>query len=199
MGCHFILQGIFLTQTSNPHLLCLLHCRGILYCWAIRERVYISWVFKNKLCIYHWIYAVLFLLLPTPISEYSYVFWITEGLLFLFSHCTSLLGTKCMGCVLCLVTQSCLTLCDPMDCSLPGTSVHGDFPGRNTEMGCHALLQGIFPTQGSNPGGFFTIWTTGEAQEPNAQDRLYKRRMAALVPLLLVLHCWEIPTWAVSL
>ena len=48
--------------------------------------------------------------------------------------------------------QSCPTLCDPMDCSLPGFSVHGDSPGKNTGVGCHALLQGIFPTQGSNPG-----------------------------------------------
>ena len=39
-----------------------------------------------------------------------------------------------------------------MDCSLPGASVHGDSPGKNTGVGCHALLQGIFPTQGSNPG-----------------------------------------------
>ena len=39
-----------------------------------------------------------------------------------------------------------------MDCSLPGSSVHGDSPGKNTGMGCHALLQGIFPTQESNPG-----------------------------------------------
>ena len=31
MGCHFLLQGIFPTQGSNPHLLCLLHCRQILY------------------------------------------------------------------------------------------------------------------------------------------------------------------------
>ena len=46
--------------------------------------------------------------------------------------------------------QSCLTLCDPMDCSPPGSSVHGDSPGKNTGVGCHALLQGIFPTQGSN-------------------------------------------------
>ena len=53
--------------------------------------------------------------------------------------------------VLCLVAQLCLTLCNPMDYSLPGSSVHGDFPTRNTGMGCHALLQGIFPTQGSNP------------------------------------------------
>ena len=33
---------------------------------------------------------------------------------------------------LCLVTQSRLTLCDPMDCSLPGSSVHGDSAGKNT-------------------------------------------------------------------
>ena len=52
---------------------------------------------------------------------------------------------------LCIVAQSCLTLCDPMDCSLPGSSVHGDSPGKNSGVGCHALLQGIVPTQGSNP------------------------------------------------
>ena len=52
----------------------------------------------------------------------------------------------------CLVAQSCPTLCDPMDCSPPGSSVHGDSPGKNTGEGCHVLLQGIFPTQGSNPG-----------------------------------------------
>ena len=54
--------------------------------------------------------------------------------------------------VLCLVTQSCLTLCDPMDCSPPGSSLHGDSPGNNTEVGCHALLQGILPIQGLKPG-----------------------------------------------
>ena len=53
--------------------------------------------------------------------------------------------------VLCLVAQLCLNLCDPMDCSLPGFSVPGDSPGKNTGVGCHALLQGIFPTQGLNP------------------------------------------------
>ena len=39
-----------------------------------------------------------------------------------------------------------------MDCSPPGSSVHGDSPGKNTGQGCHFLLQGIFPTQGSNLG-----------------------------------------------
>ena len=57
-----------------------------------------------------------------------------------------------MDAVLCLVAQSCPTLCDPVDCSLPTSSVHGVSPGKNTGVGCHALLQGIFSTQGSNPG-----------------------------------------------
>ena len=39
-----------------------------------------------------------------------------------------------------------------MDYSLPGSSVHGNSPGKNTGVGCHFLLQGIFPTQGLNPG-----------------------------------------------
>ena len=59
---------------------------------------------------------------------------------------------------MCLVTRSCLTLCDPMYCSLPGSSVHGDSPCNNIGMGCHALLQGIFPTQGSNPGLLHCRW-----------------------------------------
>ena len=54
--------------------------------------------------------------------------------------------------VLCLVIQSCPPLWDSRDCSLPGSSVHGDSPGKNTGVGCHAFLQGIFPTQGSNHG-----------------------------------------------
>ena len=54
--------------------------------------------------------------------------------------------------VLCLVAQSSPSLCNPMDCSPPGSSVLGDSPSRNTGVGCHALLQGLFPIQGSNPG-----------------------------------------------
>ena len=52
--------------------------------------------------------------------------------------------------VLCLVAQLRSTLCDPMDCSPPGSSVHRDSPGKNTGVGCHALFQGIFPNQGLN-------------------------------------------------
>ena len=54
--------------------------------------------------------------------------------------------------VLYLVAQSCSTLWDPMDCSRPGSSVHGDFPGKNTGVGYDGTLQDIFPTQGLNPG-----------------------------------------------
>ena len=50
------------------------------------------------------------------------------------------------------VAQSCPTLCDPMDCSLLGSSVHGIFPGKGTGVDCHFLFQGIFPTQGLNLG-----------------------------------------------
>ena len=55
-------------------------------------------------------------------------------------------------CVLGLVTQFYPTLCDPMDCGPPGSSVYGDSPGKNTRVGSHALLQGIFWTYGTNPG-----------------------------------------------
>ena len=53
-------------------------------------------------------------------------------------------------CLLCFVTQS--DLCDPRNCSLPGSFVQGNTPGKNTRVGCHALPQGILPTQGLNPG-----------------------------------------------
>ena len=46
-----------------------------------------------------------------------------------------------------LVAQSC-----PALATQPGTSVHGDYSGKNTGVGCHTLLQGIFPIQGSNLG-----------------------------------------------
>ena len=65
--------------------------------------------------------------------------------------------------------QSCPTLCNP---NPPGSSVHGIFSDKNIGVGCHALLQGIFPTQVLNPpliispalaGGFFTSSATWEA------------------------------------
>ena len=57
-----------------------------------------------------------------------------------------------------LSPQSCPTLCNPRDCSPPGFSVHGDSPGKDTGVGCQALLQGIFPSQGSNPRVLHCKW-----------------------------------------
>ena len=51
-----------------------------------------------------------------------------------------------------LVAQSYPSLCSSMDHSPTGFSVHVDSPGKNIGLGCHALFQGIFSTQGSNPG-----------------------------------------------
>ena len=50
------------------------------------------------------------------------------------------------------IAQSCLTLCNPMDCSLPGSSVHGIFQAKILAWVAIFLLQEIFPTQGLNPG-----------------------------------------------
>ena len=52
-------------------------------------------------------------------------------------------------CVLCHF--NCVQLCHPVDHSPAGSSVHGDSPGKNTGVGNHTLLQGIFLTQGSIP------------------------------------------------
>ena len=48
--------------------------------------------------------------------------------------------------------QLCPTLCNSMDCSPPGSSVHGILQSKNTVVGCHSLLQGIIPTQRPNLG-----------------------------------------------
>ena len=71
-----------------------------------------------------------------------------EGISYLYPICTAQNDMVLYFC-LCLVIQSCPTLCDPMDCSPPGSSVHGDCPGKNIG---YALLQGIFATLRLNPG-----------------------------------------------
>ena len=53
-------------------------------------------------------------------------------------------------CALRSVAQLGPMLCDPTNCNPPGSAVHGDSPSKNTGVDCP--LQGIFPTQGSDPG-----------------------------------------------
>ena len=64
---------------------------------------------------------------------------ICHTILLLYCHCSY------------LASKSRPTLCNPMDYSLPGSLCPWDFPGKNTGVGCHFLLQGILLTQGSNP------------------------------------------------
>ena len=58
-----------------------------------------------------------------------------------------------------VAANSCLTLCDPLNCSLPGSSFHGDSPGKNTGVGSRSLLQGILPI---SSGNFFTYMDSAE-------------------------------------
>ena len=55
----------------------------------------------------------------------------------------------CVHVCVCLVAHSCPTLCNPMDCSPPGSSVHGDSPGKNTGVGCPP--PGDLPNLGIEP------------------------------------------------
>ena len=68
----------------------------------------------------------------------------TDGIFYLPS------GHNFVGWVRVLVTQLCLTLCDPMD--LIRLLCPWNSPGQNTGVGCHAFFQGIFLNHGSNPG-----------------------------------------------
>ena len=66
------------------------------------------------------------------------------------NHVKSVFSLLC--CPVGLVTKSCLTLCNPVACDPTRLLCHGVFSGKSTRVGCHFLLQGIFPTQGSNFG-----------------------------------------------
>ena len=113
---------------------------------------------SNWKCLYH----------PVPLSIYSfqhYYSWtlsdnpysirinffpdLVQKLVSFFSCIQFLLC--CFSSLHACVSATCLTLCNPADCSPPGCSVHGDFPGKNTGVGYYAHLQRIFLTQGSNP------------------------------------------------
>ena len=75
------------------------------------------------------------------------------------------------GCLcVCEHTLPCLTLGNPVDCRLPGSFSHGIFPGKNTGVGCHFLIQGNLPDPGTEPvslasptvaDGFFTTSAPG--------------------------------------
>ena len=92
VACHSLLQRIFLTQGSNPHLLHLLHCRWFLYHWVTGEAPYIYYLYG------------------------------------------------------CLVAESCSTLCDPMDYSMPGFPVLHHLP-KFAQTHVHWIGDTIQPSQ----------------------------------------------------
>ena len=114
----------------------------------------------------------------TVSAWYFHTLYLTDSLSFVQESCCPCtlsfswwlyfpLPLLCSGqtqlCVRAKSLQSCLTLCDPKDCSPSGSSVHGDSPGKNTGVDCHALLQAIFLTQGLNPSLLisFLHWQAG--------------------------------------
>ena len=70
------------------------------------------------------------------------------------------------------IAQSCPTLCDPMDYNSPWNS-----PGQNTRVGCHSLLQGIFPAQGSNPGLPHCRWILYQQSHTGSPYQLYLNKI----------------------
>ena len=71
-----------------------------------------------------------------------------------------------------------------MDCSPPGSSVHGILQARILELGSHSLLQGIFLTQGSNPGLLYYKrilykWTRG-SRRPEEESKTVEKMPAYL-------------------
>ena len=65
------------------------------------------------------------------------------------------------------VAQSCPTLCDPMDCSLPGSSIHGIFPGKSTGVCCHCLLEAQPKKKKKKFFFFFCLRSTKSSYFPN--------------------------------
>ena len=64
-----------------------------------------------------------------------------------------------------------------MDCDPPGSIIHGDSPGKDTGVCCYFLLEGIFQTQGSNPG-LPTLQVDSSPSEPLEKDHLGKEHVS---------------------
>ena len=105
-------------------------------------------------CLLFWYWAVCVAsifctLIPWQLFSFAIIFSHPEGCLFIL-FIVSFAVHKILSLIMCSVTQSCLALCNPLDCSPQGFSVHGISQTIILGVGCHFLLQGIFPAQGSN-------------------------------------------------
>ena len=106
--------------------------------------------------------------------------WMVEETCYRESHIPAIVYSQFSS-----VAQSCPTLCNTMDCSPPGSSVHGNSPGVNTGVGCHTSFRGYSQprdwTQVSHIAGrFFTIWATRPSICP-----LFLYEMKVLIYLIL--------------
>ena len=128
MGFLALLQGILPIQGLNPHLLCILLCKRVLYCWATGE--------DSLWC------QLYYLTLSQNLSTLPFLTTYLSSL----QTDTSLLGYCC-----CSVTKLFPTLCDPMDCSLPVSSAHGISQSRILVWVAISFSRGCIPTQRSNP------------------------------------------------
>ena len=95
---------------------------------------------------------------------------------------------------LCVFAQLHLTLCHATGCSPPGSSIHGDSPGKNTGVGCHFLLQGIFPSQGRNPSLFTPLhWlqTLYHCATSEAQIKCTGNIMFSVLTYIYIQYCFN--------
>ena len=98
-----------------------------------------------------WLFFILLVVIWSKIEIKQFLFWLfVWELQVLMAWVKPRFIQVCA--VVCLFAHSCPTLQDPMDCSLPGSSVHGHSPGKKNRMSCLALLPGVFPIQGWNRG-----------------------------------------------
>ena len=130
VGCHTLLQGIFLTQGSNPHL-SLLYCMWILYSLSHLWSSCLSLLLLGRLSHVRLCATPQTAAHQAPLSlGFSrQEHW--SGLPFPSPMCES------------EVAQSCPTPSDPMDCSLPGSSIHGICQARVLEWGAIAFCMSI--------------------------------------------------------
>ena len=96
---------------------------------------------------------------PRDWTIISYISFIGRRVFFFFLRLSPLWSpTPYLVCAMYICSVMSDSLWAQTLCSPPDSSVHGDSPGKNTGVGYHALFQGIFPTQGSNPGLLHCKW-----------------------------------------
>ena len=94
------------------------------------------------------------------------------------------------------VTQSCLTLCDPMDCSLPGSSIHGIFQARVLEWVAVSFSRGSSPPRDQTQvsrivGRCFTIWATREVTLAHCRSSINRRSLLGHGRVLIQYEPWR--------